>query len=430
VPRTLAFVLALVLTAAPAGAQIDCSDPDDLCTGDPCVIPEIQPADPCTADFGQRALVVEGLRDVGAVDFTAAGITLAGPVRGREGMGGQLLLRSSGPIIVDAPIEFEDESSVELRATFDDVEVNAPIRLTGGDDTPLDSGLIVTGDRVTLDAPIKNLGGTDQIVIQASTISIQARITSRREGSGTPPPLAMAAEGVISINGPLSIDGAIDVASDFEIDVRRPIRMAGDHLSLFVDMGELNVEAPIKSTGRANGSRCGAIRINSSRGPPVIDAPVVCAGREGGDGITLRGTGVRVNDIVKTVSKDADGGDIVLEAPNGGDIVVTGSIVARGSQPGDVLVSGDNVRFEDASVKSSAQPGGGAQRFTAAAGDVSLEGTFVATKRGTIQATATGNVTTEGTFGVGAGGCIGLSAGGTVTTGSSVFDQPVIQSCP
>jgi len=39
-------------------------------------------------------------------------------------------------------------------------------------------------------------------------------------------------------------------------------------------------------------------------------------------------------------------------------------------------------------------------------------------------------VTTEGTFGVGAGGCIGLSAGGTVTTGSSVFDQPVVQSCP
>jgi hypothetical protein len=429
-PRTLAFVLALAL-AAPAGAQIDCSDPDNLCTGDPCVIPEIQPADPCTADFGERALVLEGLRDVGTVDFTAAaGITVAGPIRGRPGMGGQLLLGSSGPIVVDGPIEFEDESSVEIRATLDDVDLNAPIRLVGGDDTPLDSALIITGFRVTVNAPIKNLGGTDAIVMGASTISIQSRITSRRQGSGTPPPLTMAAEGTISIRGALSIDGSVDVASDFQINVLRPIRFAGEHLSLFVDMGELTVEAPIKSTGRANGSRCGAITINSSRGPPVIDAPVVCAGREGGDGITLRGTGVVVNDVVKTVSKDASGGDIVLEAPNGGDIVVTGKVLARGSQPGDVVMTGDNVRLEDAVVKSSARPGGGAQRFTASAGDVSLEGTFVATKGGTIQATATGNVTTEGTFSVGAGGCIGLSAGGTVTTGSSIFDQPVVQTCP
>jgi len=65
-----------------------------------------------------------------------------------------------------------------------------------------------------------------------------------------------------------------------------------------------------------------------------------------------------------------------------------------------------------------------------AGGDILLQGTFVATNGGTIQATATGNVTADGAFASGAGGCIGLSAGGSVSLGSSIFDQPPTTSCP
>lgn len=48
---------AVVLAGAAHAQPIDCSDPDNLCTGDPCVISgPIAVQSPCVADFGTRAL--------------------------------------------------------------------------------------------------------------------------------------------------------------------------------------------------------------------------------------------------------------------------------------------------------------------------------------------------------------------------------------
>ena len=65
---SIALFLMLALVA-PGGAQVDCSNPDNLCTGDPCVIPKIEPANPCVADFGARAVVILG----GTIQATATG---------------------------------------------------------------------------------------------------------------------------------------------------------------------------------------------------------------------------------------------------------------------------------------------------------------------------------------------------------------------
>lgn len=427
----------MLALAATAGAQVDCTDPDNLCTGDPCVIPEIEPANPCVVDFGFREVIIQGLRNVVAVEFRAGLITLAGPVSGRPDMGGRLVLNAQpGDLTLNGTIAFQDESEVELDA-WENVSVNAPIRLTGGDDTPLDSVLRIRSlfATVLLDGPIVNLGGADAVEIGASGgIAVMAPIISRRTGEGPQPPLTLGGAGVI-IEAPLTLGGSVDIGAEGIIAVRKPIRAAGAHVRIQSSeaIDGVTIDAPIKSTGRANSGRCGAIAIRAGKSLPIINAPVVCAGRAGGDGIALSGnSGVQVNSTLKTVSNDAAGGDIVLtgSAEEFGSVIVTGEILARGSRPGDVIVDGRNVRFEGATVKSSARGGGGAQCYTAVNGAVVLQGEFDAAKGGTIQATATGDVTTDGDFGVGAGGCIGLSAGGVVTTGSSVFDQPVVTSCP
>lgn len=428
--RALALSLVLALSGV-GGAQVDCSNADNLCTGDPCVIPVIEPANPCTVDFGARELVIEGLRNIESADFRALKITVAGPVRGRPGMGGSLALTADGELALDGPIEFAGESIVALDA-IDELIATAPIRLSGGDDTPLDSSLTLHSQtRVQLEAPIVNVGGADAVSIGAIGGVALDRITNRRKGTGPQPSLSV---GGISarLNGALSADGPVDISTELDIEVHAPVRVAGPHLTINGPESLVSIGARIKSTGRANGGRCGAITIRAGKGVTIVDAPIVCAGRAGGDGISLSGEGIQVNSTLKTVSKDDADGDIELDAGGGsfGNVIVTGKILARGSRPGDVIVTGRTITFEDAAVNSSSRLGGGAQRYTASDGNVALQGDFVASKGGTIQATATGDVITDGDFGVGAGGCIGLSAGGAVTTGSSVFDQPVVTSCP
>ena len=52
--------VALALWPALVLGQVDCTNPDDLCTGDPCVIPAVEVVSPCVADFGARTVVVGG----------------------------------------------------------------------------------------------------------------------------------------------------------------------------------------------------------------------------------------------------------------------------------------------------------------------------------------------------------------------------------
>ena len=41
-----------------AFAQVSCDDPDNLCTGDPCVMDNVEVMPPCVVDFGARTLII------------------------------------------------------------------------------------------------------------------------------------------------------------------------------------------------------------------------------------------------------------------------------------------------------------------------------------------------------------------------------------
>jgi hypothetical protein len=64
--RVLFAVAAVAALAATAHAQVDCSNPDNLCTGDPCVIPPIEVQVPCVVDFGTRTVEIPDMLRVPA----------------------------------------------------------------------------------------------------------------------------------------------------------------------------------------------------------------------------------------------------------------------------------------------------------------------------------------------------------------------------
>src|SRR5262245_49496554 len=89
-------IILLLVTAADVSAQVSCADPDDLCTGDPCVIGTVTVVPPCEVDFGNRTLEVAGVVSVpdgGTLSFTAGQIRLLGRIDGRNaGIGAAVTL--------------------------------------------------------------------------------------------------------------------------------------------------------------------------------------------------------------------------------------------------------------------------------------------------------------------------------------------------
>ena len=70
-------------------------------------------------------------------------------------------------------------------------------------------------------------------------------------------------------------------------------------------------------------------------------------------------------------------------------------------------------------------------KLDATAGDLTLSGRFRARGRaGSIEGSATRGVFADGEFEADGDGCIGLSAGTTLDTTGSMFDIPVMTSCP
>src|SRR5262245_37975338 len=82
---SVAFLVAVA--AATASPTVDCSDPANLCTGDPCEIPAVEVLSPCVVDFGAVDLVIRGRIDVpngGVLSFTAGSIEARDAVVGRH----------------------------------------------------------------------------------------------------------------------------------------------------------------------------------------------------------------------------------------------------------------------------------------------------------------------------------------------------------
>src|SRR5262245_343054 len=109
-----AWAPGLVLAVALAGtalAQVDCDTPDDLCTGDPCVVGSVEVDDSCVLDFGARTLIVLGgikLPNSGTLSLTAETVQVMGRILNMSstvaGPGPTVTLAAAGDIALDGPI--------------------------------------------------------------------------------------------------------------------------------------------------------------------------------------------------------------------------------------------------------------------------------------------------------------------------------------
>jgi hypothetical protein len=480
-PRSRAWLpyglTVLLLAPVHAAAQVACTSPDALCTGDPCVIRTVDVADPCVVDFGARTVVVAGtvrLPTNGTLSLTGGAIQVPGSIRNLpnpQNVGG------AGP-------------RVELTATGD-VEVTGSLRLNGrvlrSLGAPVPGSFVVdAGGALRMRGSLRTSTAPTVVELSAaSAVDFGARIVAAPPGST----IAIAAGDRVDLGGSLrgferiAVDAGtgVDLTGSFRfsdllsvdaggvVTLATAIRILNGHLTL---RGASGVDVRGRVYLLAIYQPGGSAEFTSAAGPVAIDA--------------------QVNAEHITVTAD---GDVAVRAPlagnqllgPGGSVVITslsGSVLADaaltalpgdGTRPGDgaggdvhvtaadaivvrddLLVDsflrtdgapGGTVRLEAASIEvgpgvtvnADGDPPGpdfahrppAGLRFVATAGDLVLDGTFRARRAPTtIEGTASGNLTARGRFEAAPSGCIALAAGGTLDLAGATFDTPPVGACP
>lgn len=388
--------LAALASVAAAQAQVACTSPDALCTGDPCVIPTVTVTSPCELDFGDRHLVVQGRLTVpagGVLTLHAGSMLVSGGVEGRSGHAGpRITLRSDG-----------------------DMETRARIRSAGD----------VTPGSVVLEA-----GGT---------IALRGNVMAPTSGTAGSP------AGSVRIEA----QGAIDCRA-CRTDVRgRPDTAAGEAIL----RGRLGVRMPLGSHWDAGGRVGGNFEISSAEGPVFVEtdiraratsgaggtflvaAPAVTLKRdiamEGGTGgrVAVLGDDVTVGGVLSVVGKSGAAGTIAVGGTTRVQLLSSPRAQGR-TAGGTITVTGATVTVKGKPTVRGQRGPAGAFRATATDGPLVLDGTFDARQGGTIAGSATGDLTARGRFYAAPGGCIGLDAGGTLATAGATFDVPLGAGCP
>lgn len=194
--RVRALLIVLVhFLATSATAQVDCTNADNLCTGDPCVIPSVEIVGPCTVDFGTRALVIAG--------------TLRTPVFADIDF-------SAGSIRVDGRILASDTSEVHLSAS---------------------SVFVLKGE-------YRGTAATDLLVDAGGDVELDGRLTlsSPPLGSGT---MTVDAGGLLTVSKQIKSDGFLFLKGAQGVHVKAPIRARMTFTDLIASGGGITIDAPI-----------------------------------------------------------------------------------------------------------------------------------------------------------------------------------------
>ena len=478
------FALALI-AFAPRAFAVRCSNPDNLCRGNPCVTKALEVEPSCTVDFGNRDLVIGGTLTVpngGTLTLRARTIDVRRAIVARhatrfQGMGGKVNLIATEDITVHWRIDASARTvpgEIHLTAGSD-VRLFGRLRAATNGPNPQADGGVISVDaggvilsvglraRIRADGAAGTRGGTVTLSA-ASGVSLQGRV---RASGGTGGSIA-----VVSTNGAVSVAQPIDA---------RGMKGSGGSVALFAVNGALNILERVQADGQglggtlyligggavstfasvsagsspatgtggnvivasngdvtlrepviADGNVGGTIQAISTGGALQILSPFVAHGKSGAGGqVTLRaGTTATVDSNV-----DADGGSAGgAVSLDGRTVEVTnrGGLFARGDIGGTIEVSGNSVTVAPgAKVLVDGDVPGGRIRFDATAGDLTLSGDFRARgDGGRIVGAASHRLVADGMFAARGNGCIGLSAGATLDISAGDFDVPVLMSCP
>lgn len=485
--KTLLAGLALAVAgvAAPGPARaVRCSKPDDLCTGNPCVIRQAEVASPCDLDFGNRLLIVGGTLSVpngGSLTLRARDIEVRRAIIGRHATpfsnrGGSIALIASDDITVTWRIDASARTAPGriVLSAGGDVTLAAPLRAAANGPKPTASGggiyitaggrILATGRaRLRAEGAANTPGGT--IALAAGTgvrldnrigadgrdggsVALSTRagdIIANRKLSATGSlgtggsVVAYAQDGVATIRGNVDAQGITAGGSIFVIG-NRALRVEG-HLRARANpiigtggtvLAAGGREVTLLDTIYADGARGGSIHVLSLNGNLRTVAPLLADGSNGAGGnIVANATGT----LIVNSTFDADGttaGGTIQASARRVTVANRGDLFARGAVGGMVTISGNEVTVEGGSriLVDGSRPSGRIQ-LDATAGDLTLNGSFRARGQGgQIQGSATHGIRASGQFQATGGGCVGLSAGTTLDIAGAAFDVPVTMSCP
>jgi hypothetical protein len=387
--------LAMACLATTAAAQVSCSNPDNLCTGDPCTINDIEVDTPCVVDFGARALVIRGrvrVPSAGTLDLTAASIQVQahGSVNGsREEPGGvaaDLALRAAGSIVMEGRLlasgrNASGDITVEAGGTL---TVAGSVRSNG----TTGGAVSLRGDAgVQIERFVTASGGAGgSIVVESAAGDVTVAHDVRAEGDGAGGLIALQAAGNVMVDAKVSAQG----------------KLAGGSVFIATESGDCLIERKV--------------RVRSSKG--VGGMLSIHAGR----------------DVVVTDHLDARGklqaGSIDITAVVAASVLSRAGVDLRGNLPGTAHVQGASVGVgQGVRWNARTTEPGSALRFVSLSGHLTLNGIFE-TRSGVIEGMAATNLTAMGNFRAGPDGCIALSAGGILDTTGGVFDETIVADCP
>lgn len=431
-----AAVLSTVALASAAHAQpIDCSNPDNLCTGDPCVITgPITVQSPCIADFGTRTLRIEMRVNVpndGVLDLTAGTIEVdGGRINGSHllpgaGDGADVSLTASGNIsmisrsridvsgrITKGTIVLDAGGNIALEGWLVARARGRDATATGGNVGVAADGTLTSTRRARVDARGRTAGqgaptAGGQISLQGDDgVTLAARVDASGSGGGTVL--------VESVAGDVTLEPTSDVIANAQGFTSAP-------------GGSITVDA------------AGGVSFISSGPMPGSNPVVVARGRINTGGSILVLCGTLQNAVLRAegTGNPSTGGSIQVSCAGSVEVKVA-DVDGRGTG-GDVTIdSGDDVSVNQifANGLGSGLTSGGSIAVTSSGGDVSMGIGAGARFRangasgGDIVGDAFGNLTAIGRFEATVGGLIDLSAGGVLDTCGATFDPPFGVGCP
>lgn len=477
-PRAhLLSLLATVALMSTVRAQVPCTSPDALCTGDPCVIGSVDVADPCVVDFGARTVVVAGtvrLPTNGTLFLSGGAIEVPGSIRNLPnpqnvgGAGPRVELTATGDVEVTGSLRLNGRVLRSLGAPVPGslaIDAGGAFRMSGS----LRTSTVPTVIEVTAAGPA-DFAGRVVVTPPGGTIAVGAGERVALGGSLRGfEHISVDAGADVDLTGTLRFADRLDVDAAGVATLSTALRILDGHVVLRGASGVAVLRRMyLLSIFQAGGSA----EMTSAGGPVTIDAPV------NAERIVVTADGsVTVSDALAASPPLGPGGSVLI-ASLSGSVVADGPLTALpgdGTRPGDgsggdvhvsaadaivvredILVNaflgtdgapGGTVVLEAGSVQvgpgvtvnADGDPPGpdfahrppAGLRFVAAAGDLVLDGTFRA-RRGpsTIEATASGDLVASGRFEAAPSGCIALVAGGSLDLAGATFDTPPVADCP
>jgi hypothetical protein len=387
----LALLLLPTLTLSAPERASALTTPDDLCTGNPCIISSDKDIESGSIiDFGTRNVILERTLDVGSGSMTLRAGSFTMRDRGKldakggaSGPGGAVVIETVNDIVIDtAPL-------------------GGAVNLNGADAGALllqtTAGSVTITHRVVINmsSSISDASGGDLTIISAGAVSLAGKIEAGGGGLGGGGSVNIVASGGISLTGPVDVAGGEFGGGFVSLGAGGSVTLgpvaadgggdAGDGGALdVIAEGSITLVGAFDARGSFGIDGCGdggdidllATGDITVQAEIDIDGPGTCCGGF----LMMDGADVRLESAISARGPGAEGCGGDLEIAAGGLLSLTGSIQADGGDLG-----GDIALF--------------------AAGDLELQGPIDARGRGTF---ASGSLFLE------------LEAGARLTISSSI----------